>query len=314
MGYKRAGFKVIGNVEIDAAINKVYVANFKPKYNYNIDLREFNQLENLPSELYQLDILDGSPPCTTFSICGQREKNWGKEKKFAEGQKLQRLDDLFFTFLDTVEKLRPKIVIAENVKGLIIGNARGYVAEILERFKNLGYEVQIFLLNSAYMDVPQSRERVFFIANNQHYPKLRLEFKNRVIPFGEVRTPKGRAIIGGKTAERLKYLQPTDTSIGNITERLTGKKSDFNTMLLFDDKVAKTITASSSYIRMYDKTWATGGDFINTSTFPQDYNFLGKSAHYICGMCVPPNMMANIAMEVKRQWLKKCQVKALKFI
>ena len=62
MGYKRAGFKVIGNVEIDVAMNKMYLKNFNPTYNYNMDLRDFNKLEDLPEELYRLDILDGSPP------------------------------------------------------------------------------------------------------------------------------------------------------------------------------------------------------------------------------------------------------------
>ncbi|MBQ9487100.1 MAG: DNA cytosine methyltransferase, partial [Selenomonadaceae bacterium] len=157
LGYKRAGFEVIGNVEIDKSANAAYVRNLQPKYNYCMDLREFNALDNLPAELYELDILDGSPPCTPFSTSGKREKHWGVEKKFREGQKLQTLDDLFFVFLETVKKLRPKIVIAENVKGLIQGNAKGYVNQILHGFENLGYDVQIFQLNAAFMNVPQAR-------------------------------------------------------------------------------------------------------------------------------------------------------------
>lgn len=102
MGYKRAGFKVLGNVEIDPKINRMYVENNHPKYNFNMDLREFNNRDDLPEELYHLDILDGSPPCTSFSMAGVRVKMWGKEKKFREGQKMQTLDDLFFVFLDTV--------------------------------------------------------------------------------------------------------------------------------------------------------------------------------------------------------------------
>ena len=81
MGYKRAGFEVIGNCEIDPAMNKVYVANNKPKYNYNMDVRDFLKQE-LPEELYNIDILDGSPPCSSFSLAGLREETWGKEKAF----------------------------------------------------------------------------------------------------------------------------------------------------------------------------------------------------------------------------------------
>ena len=303
MGYKRAGFDVIGNVELDARLNVAYVKNLNPKYNFNLDLREFNKLENLPQELYEINILDGSPPCTTFSSCGQREKNWSKEKKFSEGQKLQRLDDLFFVFLQTVEKLRPKIVIAENVKGLLTGKARGYVNEIIAGFKRLGYSVQIFLLNAAFMNVPQMRERVFFIANNQNYPPLKLDFNCKPITFGEVRTAEGIPIKAGKTSERLKYLLPTDRSMGDVLLRLSGEPSNFNTMIQRDNRVAYTITACSSYIRAADKTKMSYGDYINVATFPQDYNFCGASVKKICGMCVPPNMTANIATEVKRQWL-----------
>ena len=63
-----------------------------------MDAREFANLEKYPEELLNLDILDGSPPCSTFSTSGKREKAWGVMKKFAEGQKLQRLDDLFFVY------------------------------------------------------------------------------------------------------------------------------------------------------------------------------------------------------------------------
>lgn len=180
MGYKRAGFEVIGNVEIDPAMNDIYITNHKPKYNYCEDLRDFNQRTDLPEELYELDILDGSPPCTSFSTVGVRERDWGKSKKFREGQKVQTLDDLFFVFLDTVEKLKPKIVVAENVPGIVAGNAKGYVNAIVKRFRELGYDLQIFQLNSAYMDCPQARNRVFFIANRMNYPKIKLAFEGGV--------------------------------------------------------------------------------------------------------------------------------------
>ncbi|XBO87446.1 hypothetical protein AAGG52_04690 [Bacillus licheniformis] len=64
-----------------------------------MDIRDFNKMENLPDELFNLDIFDGSPPCSVFSIAGDREKAWGKEKAFREGQAKQSLDDLFFITL-----------------------------------------------------------------------------------------------------------------------------------------------------------------------------------------------------------------------
>ena len=303
MGYKRAGFDVIGNLELDPKINKIYIKNLNPKFNFNMDIRDFNKLDNLPAELYNLDILDGSPPCTPFSMVGNREEGWNKYKKFQEGQKLQRLDDLFFVFLDTIEKLRPKIIIAENVTGIIKGNAKGYVNEIIHRFHQLGYNLQMFQLNAALMDVPQVRERVFFIANNQHYPKLKLDFHGDLIPFGKVRTKDGKPLIKKITAKRLEFLLPTDMCIGDIVKRTENKENNFSNMIYWDNRVAFTIVSSGIHIRANDKKRLSVGDFINCSSFPQDYDFCNKQAQFICGMCVPPNMMANLAIEIYNQWL-----------
>lgn len=307
MGYKRAGFKVLGNVEIDPRVNEVYKTNNHPKYNYLMDLRDFNKLEDLPDELYRLDILDGSPPCSTFSTAGLREKVWGKEKAFREGQKKQVLDDLFFVFLDTVEKLKPKIVVAENVTGIIKGNAKGYVNLILKRFKELGYEVQLFKLNAALMDVPQTRERVFFIANNQGYPQLKLNFRGRPIKFGEVRTEHGKPIGRNaiKLRQRLAKIKSTDRHLSDVTLREECVGVGFSHGIFHDSNIATCVISGGSFYRACDKSYLSDRDYANVTTFPQDYNFINQSPQYICGMSVPPNMMANIAMEIYKQWILK---------
>lgn len=73
IGYKLADFDVIGNNEIDNKINKVYIKNHKPKINYNCDIRDMLKID-LHLDLYNLDILDGSPPCTPFSQNGLRKE------------------------------------------------------------------------------------------------------------------------------------------------------------------------------------------------------------------------------------------------
>ena len=96
-------------------------------------------------------------------MSGLREDAWGKEKKFKEGQKTQVLDTLFFDFIALAKRLKPKVVIAENVKGLLLGNAIDYVRRIYKDFEEAGYYCQHFLLDASKMGVPQKRERVFFI-------------------------------------------------------------------------------------------------------------------------------------------------------
>lgn len=309
MGYKLAGFNVIGNCEIDHAMNKLYVANHHPKYNYNMDVREFGAIDNdkLPEELLHLDVLDGSPPCSLFSSAGIREEGWGKEKRFREGQKLQRLDDLFFWFIDIAKKLQPRAVIAENVKGLTAGNAKGYVNEIFKAFREAGYQPQMFLLNGATMGVPQRRERVFFVAqrNDLHRPKLTMSFHEKPILFGQVRTEHGVPLKeGSKIKMLLDSRKPTDRKLADINQRLSGKYTLFTYYIWSDDQVCGTIANGTSYFRMVDGEGMSKQDFINVQTFPQDYDFVDQSVQYVCGMSVPPLMMARVAHEVDRQWLR----------
>lgn len=308
MGYKLAGYEVLGNCEIDPKIAAVYKANLHPKYSFVMDVREFLQLpdKEIPAELFALDVLDGSPPCSTFSMAGQREDAWGKEKQFAEGQKLQRLDDLFFTFIDIAKRLQPKVVIAENVKGLIIGNARGYVHEIANGFNDAGYDVQLFLLNAAGMGVPQARERTFFVARRKDLklPTLKLVFKEPLIRFGEVRTEKGKPFRDSNCqyATFLHKRRSTDRYFSDICKRLGKKPIGFTDSIVFDDTTAPTLISGGNMFRGCDGLNMTDNDFRNISSFPQDYKFTGKSAQFICGMSVPPVMMANVAAEVASQF------------
>ena len=298
---------MIGNVEIDPKINDLYIRNNKPEFNYCEDLRLFNNRKDLPDALFNLDILDGSPPCTSFSTAGVRERDWGKKKKFREGQATQTLDDLFFTFLDTVELLKPRVVIAENVPGMISGKAKGYVNAVIKRFESIGYTVQIFLLNSAHMDVPQARHRVFFIANRCGFPKLRLDFNHDIILFKDARTESGKP-LGSKARISKTLLDAAtvnDRTLGDVSKRLTGEAQKyFGHQIIHDRQVCMTITSGGQFYRFCDKTCFSDGDYRNVQSFPQDYDFAGNNVQYVCGMSVPPNMMANVAAEVYNQWLK----------
>ena len=155
MGYKLAGFDVIGCNEIDPKMMEAYKTNHNPKYAFLEPIQTFKLREDLPQELYELDILDGSPPCSSFSMAGNREKDWGKDKVFREGQAMQVLDTLFFDFIDLAKKLQPKVVVAENVKGLLLGDAKQYVRQIYREFDLAGYYCQHWLLDASKMGVPQ---------------------------------------------------------------------------------------------------------------------------------------------------------------
>lgn len=309
MGYKLAGFDVLGGVEIDPEMMAIYRANHNPKHSFLMGVQQFNKLkrEEIPAELFKLDILDGSPPCSSFSMAGSREKAWGEKKKFREGQSEQILDDLFFHFIETARILQPKVVVAENVKGLIVGKARGYVKQIFNLFNLAGYDTQLFLLNASAMGVPQARERTIFIARRRDLdlPAIRLSFNEPVITFRDIKEKD----VKGKLTDSLRRLwdhrKPTDLHAGQINDRLTGNKSRFTTMIQQDHRPLYTITASDQNVLYSEPRHLTELEVILGQTFPLDYKFNGQKAQYVCGMSVPPFMMQRVANEIHKQLLKR---------
>lgn len=318
MGYKLAGFDVLGCNEIDPKMIEAYKTNHNPKYAYLEPIQTFKTRKDLPSELYNLDILDGSPPCSSFSMAGNREKDWGKEKKFREGQAEQELDALFFDFIDLAKKLQPKVVVAENVKGLLMGEAKAYVRKIYDEFDKAGYYCQHWLLDASKMGVPQRRERVFFVCLRKdlaepfmhqvdmftEVPKLELVFEEPEINYGKFADKLGKPLTDHQQMLWGKKID-SDTTLGDINARERGLLSDFNAILVKHNSSLNTITANGKFIdfeihqHISDEAIKKGG------SYPLDYDFKNNKVVYLVGMSVPPVMTAQVATEIYNQWISK---------
>jgi DNA (cytosine-5)-methyltransferase 1 len=316
-GYKLAGFDVLGCNEIDPKMIESYVANHKPKYAFLEPIQTFKLRDDLPEDLFNLDILDGSPPCSSFSMSGSREKDWGKEKKFREGQAKQILDNLFFDFIDLAEKLQPKVVVAENVSGLLMGNARSYVRRIYKAFDEAGYYCQHWLLNASKMGVPQRRKRVFFIALRKDLapqfltqvdlftttPELLLNFKEPKIPY--------KMVEDGPNVEPFEKITPCDLIYydtcepGKSIATVHPKGNRFNSIKLHPDQVCNTIAAGSDLFHYEQKRKLTKDELCRIGSYPIDYDFKRNKPIYLIGMSVPPVMTAQVATEIFNQWLSK---------
>lgn len=300
MGYKLAGCDVIGCCEIDPKMNKVYVENHNPKYNFLMDIRKFNKIPNdeLPQELFDLDILDGSPPCTTFSMAGEREDSWGKKKKFREGQAEQTLDDLSFVFIDTVAKLRPKVVIMENVASIFSGNAIQYCQKIYSMLKKIGYKTTHTIAKAENMGVPQERHRAIFISTREDFDfeNLDLSFNYEKIPFCKM-TNGERDLRKGRMSDIAKQSIRGESHLSDVLKRIENKYSLFTHRVIDEDEVVPTILAGHKDIWLRDGNGLSKGDIISSQTFPQDFNFINNTygnVEYICGMSVPPIMIKRI--------------------
>jgi len=164
LGYEMAGFKILWASEFIPAAQEVYRLNHPETILDTQDIRQVTGasiLKQLGLRQGEVDVLEGSPPCAAFSTSGRREHHWGQVVSYSDTK--QRVDDLFDEFIRIVSEVQPKVFVAENVSGLVKGVAKGYFKGILASMRQLNYRVEARLLNAAWLGVPQSRERLFFL-------------------------------------------------------------------------------------------------------------------------------------------------------
>jgi DNA (cytosine-5)-methyltransferase 1 len=316
-GYKMAGYDVIGCNEIDQRQMEIYKYNLKPKYSYLEDIRTFRERDDLPSELFELDILDASFPCSLFSSANLKaDDKKGKEVKFREGQAVQTLDDLAFETIHLVDKLRPKIAIFENVKGLLEDKNKWYVQQIYSQFENIGYKIVHHLINCADLGVPQKRQRVFFFAVRDDIdvptsdlfgtePMLDLDIREKHVPIGEIDQDHNGKKPTEHVLKMMESYQAGDSSLGDIRQRIDGKSTGFQTYTITDKTICNTLRAGSNDFIKVDHNNINLSDYelLQIGSWSQDYDFKKQKVIYVLGMSVPPLAMYRIAKEVEKQWL-----------
>jgi DNA (cytosine-5)-methyltransferase 1 len=164
-GYRMAGGKVLAINEFIEEAQKTYAENYPSTHIFKGDIRKLTPedvLKKINKNKFELDVMDGSPPCSAFSTAGSRDKGWGKDKKYSDSSQ-ENVEDLFFEYIRMLRGIMPKVFIAENVAGLSIGVAKGYLNEILRELKASDYHVECKILNAKWLGVPQSRNRIIFV-------------------------------------------------------------------------------------------------------------------------------------------------------
>jgi DNA (cytosine-5)-methyltransferase 1 len=164
VGLEMGGYEIMYANEFVEAARDTYRLNHEGVFLDGRDIRTVSGQEILKlinKKIGEIDLLEGSPPCASFSTAGSRNKNWGKVKQYSDTK--QRADDLFFEFTRLLKEIQPKVFVAENVSGLVKGKAIGYFKNIIREMRKQGYEVETQLLDASYLGVPQARQRLFFI-------------------------------------------------------------------------------------------------------------------------------------------------------
>ena len=143
--YKKNNFDIIWANEL----NPSAVSTYKYNIGSNILLGDiWDQIHKLPSKA---DVVIGGFPCQDISVNGKGAGVQGKKSK------------LFRAMVEVVSILKPKIFIAENVKGLLMRHHAETLSVITNSFRELGYCVSTHLLHAADFGVPQTRERVIIV-------------------------------------------------------------------------------------------------------------------------------------------------------
>jgi len=164
LGMTLAGYDVVWANDCDPHARETYTANLGKPIDGRLlnDVTAADILSETGLKEGELDLFEGSPPCTKFSTAGRRQKGWNR-KEIHAGTVQANTEDLFFEWLRLARGLRPKVFVAENVAGLVKGVAKGYFKDILKEMKSLGYQVTARLLDAQWLGVPQRRNRIIFI-------------------------------------------------------------------------------------------------------------------------------------------------------
>ena len=174
LGFKTAGYRILGGVEFDPVAVQSYALNFHNENPVSLALHGkprdilVTEPDDFIRELYPdadpataVDVVIGGPPCQAFARVGR-----AKLREIAADPLAYRRDkraNLYTGYLHFIQSLRPPVLVMENVPDILNYGGHNIAEEICETLDDLGYNCRYTLLNSVYYGVPQLRERFFLI-------------------------------------------------------------------------------------------------------------------------------------------------------
>lgn len=324
LGYRMAGYHVLWANEFVEEARNTYKANHPDSYLEAKDIRTVTPeeiLDRIGMEPGELDLFDGSPPCSAFSMSGSREKGWGKQKAYSDT--VQRVDDLFYEYIRLLNGLQPKCFIAENVSGLVRGTAKGYFNEIIREMRKCGYTVKAALISAMWLGVPQNRQRLIFIGVRNDlkmqpvFPKPQKHFYTLGDAIGDIKNDPEEvkrlieATRGKRWGDVLRMI-PKDPGRPISGQDVTGN-SYFNLIRASMQAPCPTICQSQGMdweagtchpledrkftIEELKRITSIPDDFVLTGSYEEQWERLGRM--------VPPIMMKRISETVAKEILCK---------
>ena len=319
-GYKAAGFKVLAAIEFVPEAVASYKANAPTTPVLDWDIRQVTPeqlMETAGVDKGELDLFDGSPPCSSFSFSGRRDEAWGEVKQYS-GSIHQRTDDLFYEYIRMVDGLHPRVFVAENVPGIAYGEARGFFVDVFKRLQEAGpgYHVEARRLEASALGIPQKRNRMIFVGVRKDLgkapafpsplgvPPVKVAHAIDDLPSPAPGTYQELA-VGTRTRMAWEHADIFKEQ-GNLRQaylKLWGKNARYNWFKINPGLPCPAITAKVPCLLRWDEPRTLSldevrriqsfpDDFVTTGTFGQQWERMGRA--------VPPMLMRAVATAIAR--------------
>ncbi len=313
-GYRLAGGNVLAANEFIESARNTYSANYPNTIVFSEDIRILTGkmiLDKIGINYGELDILDGSPPCASFSTAGKINKLWGQVKAYSETK--QRTDDLFEEYIRLINEIYPKVFVAENVKGLSIGKSKPYLLEIVSKL-SVNYNVKYQVLDASRFGVPQRRQRLFIVGVRKNINKQFnfpigiddwIPVKNALFDINQDSSEGQWLIVSmAKYANtKLWYDCPNEGQKHprrfNLARNWWNKPSR---TLMYNDALLNAAGLFHPFVPRRH----TIQEAKRLMSYPDDYQLLGtwKQQYERLGRSVPPLLIKAVVDEVYKQILK----------
>ncbi len=318
-GFKKAGFDIVYANDFDADAQAVYSLNLG-----KIDTRDILTVGE--EEIPDGDILTAGFPCQPFSNAGSR-----KGVHDSRGM-------LYKECLRIIERKMPKVIVFENVKGLLSTkyidgrNLADVIVEDLSAMNGIGYNVVYQLVNAADYGVPQNRQRVLFIGIRKDlektfvFPEKQSKEKLTLRNILDVPVELDNNVdwpFSPQALEMIQYIPEggswKDVPYEHLAPRFKKIRDDMkkyhspNFYRRFSrDEICGTITASAQpencgIIHPTENRRYTVREVARIQTFPDDFKFITDSPknitamYKVIGNAVPVNLAYNIATAIMEQ-------------
>ena len=310
LGFHKAGFKTVVANEWDAKICPTYRANFPDVRLIEGDIR------NIPSSEFPDDAVGiiGGPPCQSWSEAGALR---GIED--ARGQ-------LFYEYIRILRDKQPLFFVAENVSGMLAKRHSVAVNHFMKLFDDASYDVNLKMLNANDYDVPEDRDRVFYIGFRKdldiwdfqypeplaHKPTLReciWDLQDSAIPAREKNKTNGDACKVPNNEYFTGAYSPIFMSRNRVrswdepafTVQASGRQCQLHPQAPKMVKVEKNLQKfAEGYEHLYRRMSVR--EVARVQTFPDSFQFLYEDLDYgykMIGNAVPVNLAYHVALQIK---------------